>query len=82
MDFGNYHQAWVINVDSANVRSFMPDAGMALMGIGIGSGKTGTEGAGITAISSPLLDYAIDNAKGVVFNDGEGLSLTNVNHAA
>eukprot|EP00956_Cyclotella_meneghiniana_P022118 scaffold41221_cov71-Cyclotella_meneghiniana.AAC.3 len=74
----------LINVDFADVRSVMSDAGTALMGIGIGSGKTGAEDAATAAISSPLLDSSIDNAKGVVFNisGGEGLSLTDVNRAA
>jgi len=74
----------IINVDFADVRSVMSDAGTALMGIGIGSGKTGAEDAATAAISSPLLDSSIDNAKGVVFNisGGEGLSLTDVNRAA
>ena len=74
----------LINVDFADVRSVMSDAGTALMGIGIGSGKTGAEDAATAAISSPLLDSSIDNARGVVFNisGGEGLSLTDVNNAA
>jgi len=74
----------IINVDFADVRSVMSDAGTALMGIGIGSGKTGAEDAAAAAISSPLLDSTIDNASGVVFNisGGEGLSLTDVNRAA
>ena len=74
----------LINVDFADVRSVMSDAGTALMGIGIGSGKTGAEDAATAAISSPLLDSSSDNARGVVFNisGGEGLSLTDVNNAA
>ena len=74
----------LINVDFADVRSVMSDAGTALMGIGLGSGKTGAEDAAKAAISSPLLDSSIDNARGVVFNisGGEGLSLTDVNRAA
>lgn len=74
----------LINVDFADVRSVMSNAGTALMGIGIGSGKTGAEDAAAAAISSPLLDSTIDNAKGVVFNisGGEDLSLSDVNRAA
>jgi len=74
----------LINVDFADVRSVMSNAGTALMGIGIGSGKTGAEDAAGAAISSPLLDSTIDNAKGVVFNisGGEDLSLADVNRAA
>jgi len=74
----------MINVDFADVRSVMSNAGTALMGIGIGAGKTGAEDAASAAISSPLLDSTIDNAKGVVFNisGGINLSLTDVNRAA
>jgi cell division protein FtsZ len=74
----------LINVDFADVRSVMSNAGTALMGIGIGSGKTGAEDAAAAAISSPLLDSTIDNARGVVFNisGGPNLSLTDVNRAA
>lgn len=74
----------LINVDFADVRSVMSNAGTALMGIGIGSGKTAAEDAAAAAISSPLLDATIDNAKGVVFNisGGENLSLNEVNRAA
>jgi len=74
----------LINVDFADVRSVMSNAGTALMGIGIGSGKTAAEDAAEAAISSPLLDSTIENAKGVVFNisGGPGLSLNEVNRAA
>jgi cell division protein FtsZ len=62
----------------------MSDAGTAMMGIGIGSGRTAAEDAAKAAISSPLLDWTIDNAKGVVFNicGGPNLSLNEVNRAA
>jgi cell division protein FtsZ len=74
----------LINVDFADVRAVMSNAGTALMGIGIGSGKTAAEDAAAAAISSPLLDSTIDNAKGVVFNisGGRNLSLNEVNRAA
>jgi cell division protein FtsZ len=74
----------LINVDFADVRSIMCGAGTALMGIGIGSGKTAAEDAAAAAISSPLLDSTIENAKGVVFNisGGPNLSLHEVNQAA
>jgi cell division GTPase FtsZ len=67
-----------------DVRAVMSNAGTALMGIGIGSGKTAAEDAAAAAISSPLLDSTIDNAKGVVFNisGGPKLSLNEVNRAA
>jgi len=74
----------LVNVDFADVRSVMRNAGTALMGIGIGSGKSAAEDAATSAISSPLLDSTIDNAKGVVFNisGGKNLSLSDVSRAA
>ena len=62
----------------------MNNAGTALMGIGIGAGRTAAEDAAMAAISSPLLDSTIENAKGVVFNisGGPNLSLNEVNQAA
>lgn len=74
----------LINVDFADVRSIMSGAGTALMGIGIGNGKNAAEDAAAAAISSPLLDSTIENAKGVVFNisGGPNLSLNEVNQAA
>ena len=74
----------LINVDFADVRSVMKDAGSALMGIGTGVGKTGAEDAAIAAISSPLLDEPVQDATGVVFNilGPRNLSLQEVNRAA
>ncbi len=74
----------LINVDFADVRAVMSDAGTALMGIGIGNGKTAAEDAAAAAISSPLLDSTIENAKAVVFNisGGPNLTLNEVNQAA
>lgn len=74
----------LVNVDFADVRAVMADAGSALMGIGIGSGKSRAREAAVTAISSPLLESSIDGAKGVVFNitGGDDLTLHEVNAAA
>lgn len=74
----------IINVDFADVRSVMSNAGTALMGIGRGEGKTKAEDAAAAAISSPLLDEPIDKAKGIVFNivGGNDMSLTEINAAA
>jgi cell division protein FtsZ len=74
----------LVNVDFADVRAVMADAGSALMGIGIGSGKSRAREAAMTAISSPLLDSSIDGARGVVFNitGGSDLTLHEVNSAA
>src|SRR4028118_656361 len=74
----------LVNVDFADVRAVMADAGSALMGIGIGSGKSRAREAAMTAISSPLLESSIDGARGVVFNitGGSDLTLHEVNSAA
>ncbi len=74
----------LVNVDFADVRAVMADAGSALMGIGIGSGKSRAREAAIQAISSPLLESSIEGAKGVVFNitGGHDLTLHEVNAAA
>ncbi|MGQ9836597.1 MAG: cell division protein FtsZ [Cyanobacteriota bacterium] len=66
----------MINVDFADVRSVMADAGSALMGIGMGSGKSRAREAAITAVSSPLLETSIEGAKGVLFNITGGLDLS------
>eukprot|EP00291_Cryptomonas_curvata_P017197 CAMPEP_0172156170 /NCGR_PEP_ID=MMETSP1050-20130122/3040_1 /TAXON_ID=233186 /ORGANISM="Cryptomonas curvata, Strain CCAP979/52" /LENGTH=147 /DNA_ID=CAMNT_0012825165 /DNA_START=216 /DNA_END=659 /DNA_ORIENTATION=+ len=62
----------------------MADAGSALMGIGTGSGKTRAQDAAIAAISSPLLDFPIEKAKGIVFNitGGHDMTLHEINAAA
>ena len=74
----------LINVDFADVRSVMADAGSALMGIGTGSGKTRAQDAAVAAISSPLLDFPIERAKGIVFNitGGQDMTLHEINAAA
>lgn len=74
----------LINVDFADIRSVMADAGSAMMGIGIASGKSRAAEAAMTAISSPLLEGSIEGAKGVVFNITGGMDLTlhEVNAAA
>lgn len=74
----------LVNVDFADVRAVMADAGSALMGIGVGSGKSRAREAAMTAISSPLLESSIDGARGVVFNitGGSDLTLHEVNSAA
>ncbi|MEB3230271.1 MAG: cell division protein FtsZ [Leptolyngbyaceae bacterium] len=74
----------LVNVDFADVRAVMADAGSALMGIGLGSGKSRATEAAVMAISSPLLESSIDGARGVVFNitGGTDLTLHEVNAAA
>lgn len=74
----------LVNVDFADVRAIMADAGSALMGIGVGSGKSRAKEAANAAISSPLLESSIEGARGVVFNitGGSDLTLHEVNAAA
>lgn len=74
----------LINVDFADVRTVMKDAGSALMGIGTGVGENRSSAAARMAISSPLLEISIDGAKGVLFNitGGPDLTMTEVDEAA
>lgn len=74
----------LVNVDFADVRAVMADAGSAMMGIGIGSGKSRAQEAAMTAISSPLLESSIEGAQGVVFNitGGNDMTLHEVSTAA
>ena len=74
----------LINVDFADVRSVMQNAGPALMGIGRGFGKTRARDAALAAVSSPLLDFPIERAKGVVFTitGNSDMSLQEVNDVA
>jgi cell division protein FtsZ len=74
----------LINVDFADVRAIMGDAGTALMGIGRGNGRNRATEAAAAAISSPLLDFPIEKARGVVFNivGGNDLTLQEINSAA
>lgn len=74
----------LINVDFADVRAIMTDAGTALMGVGIGTGENRAQMAARTAISSPLLEVKIDGARGILFNitGGSSLTMTEVSEAA
>ncbi|CAM9391284.1 unnamed protein product, partial [Ectocarpus fasciculatus] len=58
----------LINVDFADVRSVMGEAGTAMMGIGRGSGKNRAKESAEGAIMSALLDVPITGAQGIVFN--------------
>jgi len=57
----------LINVDFADVKTIMKDAGSALMGIGKGSGENRAVEAAKAAVNSPLLELSIDGAKGILF---------------
>ena len=67
----------LVNVDFADVRSVMADAGTALLGIGVGSGRSRASEAAQAAMTSPLLESArIDGAKGCVINISGGKDMT------
>lgn len=66
----------IINIDFADIRSIMENAGAALMGIGSASGDGRAEEAARAAISSPLLEISINGAKGVLFSIAGGDDLT------
>ncbi len=74
----------LINLDFADVRTVMKDAGSALMGIGRASGAERAQTAAREAIASPLLEVNINGAQGVLFNvtGGPTLSLFEVDEAA
>lgn len=74
----------LINVDFADVRTIMTNAGSSLMGIGTGVGENRATTAARTAIASPLLEVSIDGAKGVLFNitGGSDLTMMEVDEAA
>ena len=77
-------QPGLINVDFADVRTIMTNAGTALMGIGFGTGEGRAATAARAAIASPLLEISIDGAKGVLFNitGGTDMSMFEVDEAA
>ncbi len=74
----------LINLDFADVRTVMKNAGSALMGIGRANGENRAAEAARQAIASPLLEISITGAQGVLFNvtGGPGLGLFEVNEAA
>jgi cell division protein FtsZ len=74
----------LINVDFADVKAVMADAGSALMGIGTGTGENRAIDAAKAAIDSPLLELSIDGAKGILFTiaGAKGMGMNEVNEAA
>jgi cell division protein FtsZ len=74
----------LINLDFADVRTIMHDAGSALMGIGTANGENRAAEAAKMAISSPLLEEPVDGATGILLNitGGPDLGLFEVNEAA
>lgn len=74
----------LINLDFADVKTVMSDAGSALMGIGRASGENRAVQAAQQAIESPLLEVSIDGARGILFNviGGNDMSMHEINTAA
>ncbi len=74
----------MVNVDFADIKAIMQNAGSALMGIGRASGENRAVDAARAAIESPMLDVTIDGAKGIVFNitSGPDLRMYEVEEAA
>lgn len=74
----------IVNVDFADVRAIMKEAGSALMGIGRAAGENRAVEAARAAVASPLLDVTIDGAKGIIFNvtSGPDLKMYEVEEAA
>ena len=74
----------IVNLDFADVRTIMRDAGSAMMGIGIGTGENRASEAARNAVSSPLLESSIDGATGILLNitGPTELGLFEVNEAA
>ncbi len=74
----------MINVDFADVRAIMENAGSSLMGVGYGTGENRAVDAARAAIESPLLEMSIQGAKGILFNvtGGTDLSMFEVDEAA
>lgn len=74
----------IINIDFADIKAVMADAGSALMGIGYGSGENRAQTAALRAINSPLLDISINGARGVLFaiSGGEDLGILEIQEAA
>jgi cell division protein FtsZ len=74
----------LVNLDFADVRTIMTDAGSALMGIGAASGENRATEAAQAAVSSPLLEASIEGATGILLNvtGGPDIGLFEVNEAA
>ncbi len=74
----------LINLDFADVRTTMRDAGQALLGIGMGTGETRAMAAAERAVSSPLLETSVDGARSILLSitGGPDMSLLEVSEAA
>lgn len=74
----------IINVDFADIKAVMSNAGSALMGIGSATGEKRAEQAALMAINSPLLEVSVNGAKGVLFaiSGGDDITIHEIQDAA
>ncbi len=74
----------IVNVDFADIRAVLANAGSALLGIGSASGENRAQEAALMAINSPLLDLSMSGAKGVLFAiaGGDDLRMHEINEVA
>jgi len=74
----------IINLDFADIKAIMEDAGPAIMGIGRATGDNRAVEAARAAISSPLLEFSIEGAKGILFNvsGGSDIGMIEISEAA
>jgi cell division protein FtsZ len=74
----------IINVDFADVKAIMKDAGSALVGVGVASGLNRASSGVSQALNSPLLEFSIEGARGVLFgvSGGRDLKMTEINEIA
>jgi cell division protein FtsZ len=74
----------IINLDFADIETIMENAGSAIMGIGRATGEDRAVEAARAAISSPLLEFSIDGAKGILFNvsGGQDMGMVEISEAA
>ena len=74
----------IVNVDFADVKAIMSNAGTALFGVGSAQGEGRAQKAALSAINSPLLDISIKGAKGILFNvsGGKDISLSEIDEVA
>jgi len=74
----------IINLDFADIKAVMENAGPAIMGIGRATGENRAVDAARAAISSPLLEFSIEGAKGILFNvsGGQDIGMLEISEAA
>jgi len=74
----------IVNVDFSDVRTIMKEAGASLIGVGIASGEKRALEAASLALNSPLLEFSVEGARGVLFgiSGGRDLKMTEVNDIA